>query len=126
MSFMKTFAAPPIFARRACIRPMGPEPMTSTVSPGPMAQRWNALYTHESGSTTAAAAKSTPAGISLRLPCRTAAAGNEQVLGEPAVDVDAEGPVVGAELRVAAHALVADAAAHVGGHGDAHALPGSR
>ncbi len=83
MSFMNTFAAPPIFARRACIRPMGPEPITSTVSPGPMAQRWNALYTHESGSTIAAAAKSTPAGISLRLPCRTAAAGTSRCSANP-------------------------------------------
>ena len=42
-SFMKTRAAPAMRATLACMRPMGPAPMTSTVSPGTMAIRWKAL-----------------------------------------------------------------------------------
>ncbi len=126
MSFMNTFAAPPMVASRACISPMGPEPITSTVSPGPMAQRWNALYTHESGSTTAAAGEVDARGHLAEVALPDRGRGHEQALGEAAVDVDAEGLEGVAELGVAAHAPVAHAAAHVRGHGHAHALAVAR
>ncbi len=59
----------------ACMSPMGPAPMTSTVSPGTIAIRWKALYTQASGSTSAAETKSAPSGIGARLPCDTASRG---------------------------------------------------
>ena len=111
MSVAKTLAAPASLAIATVIRPIGPQPVTTTVCPASSSTNaaWTALPI---GSWIAAIS-------GLRPSRRPGVVGRQRdVLGERAVHVDAQDPQVRADVLAAGPALVAGLVDEVGLGGD--------
>ena len=123
---MITRDAPRARATSRCRQPIGPSPMTSTVSPRPMPAFSWAARTEEAGSDRHASVEREALGNVVHHAVGEHLGRQVQVFGEAAGPVGADHPVVDAEVHQAAAAVPAAAAAHVGRHGDADRRPRSR
>ena len=83
MSLAMTRPAPRSRANMMCIAPIGPTPITTTPSPGPMPTASWPRSTQANGSVRAATAGSTPAAIGMMLPWAMAAAGMRMYSAKP-------------------------------------------
>ena len=107
-----------------CRSPIGPAPQTSTVIALGERHRALAAQTQASGSTTETAAGSASAGTGMQVAGRDGGGRHVHVLGERAVERDAEGVGVRAQVHAPGSARRADAAAEI--RRDEHALPDRR